>query len=77
MSALDYNDFTRKLFRLNFYEICSAETKTDSASLKRRAEMILSQAPCEVSPNALDDRLTDAISVLQGSLPGQDLCYTG
>ena len=22
MNALDYNDFTRKLFRLNFYEIC-------------------------------------------------------
>lgn len=48
--------------------LTSAETKTDSASLKRRAEMILSQAPCEVTPNALDDRLTDAISVLQGAL---------
>ena len=46
----------------------NAGIKTDSASLKRRAEMILSQAPYQIATDALDDRLADAISVLQGAL---------
>ena len=46
----------------------SAEIKTDSGLLRRRAESILSTSTFQLEHTEIDDRLTDAISVLQGAL---------
>ena len=46
----------------------SGDSKTDSALLRRRAEMILSTAPFDLDHIEIDDRLEDAISVLEASL---------
>ena len=51
----------------------SGDSKTDSALLRRRAEMILSTAPFDLDHIEIDDRLEDAISVLEASLAKSEI----